>query len=616
MQIGFSQPTIQGLFQNPYQYQIPPYQRGYAWEFRQVDDFWADIAGVGDGDHFLGPMVLHNPGGDEVRSVIDGQQRLTTLQILLALIRDKYIELDDPPRDPSISQARFSEAPNSLIRQVGYAQGFKLRAGDTNRVVLEDFILRQPGEEKRRSLSTRSHVEKLTRAQRGRNKALIEARNRLAEHLDKHLEKKSEPLHALRDLEDALVRRVTVVVLDLRDLNDAFMLFETLNDRGLRLSAADLLKSHLLSRLDQKHKDDPTTVDEAADDWDEMVDALGGGDISGYLRHYLLMRHERVKKSDVFPFFKKDVAKIGPDKTLTELSRMGKAYAQLVRPSDGDDKTYSTLTNLNQTSIDTHRVALLPAFDLLAPTRFLEFARVTEVLSFRWVVTGGNAQVLESIYQEAANILHESGGDQVDAAQGILISRVPSDQAFKDSFEAEELGYQYVAAYALRKIESAIKPFEKVIKPSGDVHVEHIAPKTSTEYWRGKITDGLDYAEAVQRWGNLTLLAKPLNESVGNGPWDIKQHGLQKADAKYPGYEGSDIELTHDLLNLDSWTSVDISLRAKWLAMLAVRIWSVEAALKGTADLSGLPLCYSDVRKDPTLVGLSRAEASAPPQPS
>ena len=87
MEIGYSQPSVQQLFTVTFQYRVPAYQRAYAWELRHVDDFWNDVSTAGPHGHFLGPVVLH-AATDDVRDVIDGQQRLTTVQLLLSLLRD------------------------------------------------------------------------------------------------------------------------------------------------------------------------------------------------------------------------------------------------------------------------------------------------------------------------------------------------------------------------------------------------------------------------------------------------------------------------------------------------------------------------------------------------
>jgi hypothetical protein len=574
-----SQPTVRALFKEVYQYRIPRYQRPYAWELSQVDEYWADITRVGEHGHFLGPMVLHNPGGDEHRWVIDGQQRLTTLQITMALIRDKYIELGDPPRKPGTPS---SMAPQSLIRHVDYDDQFVLKSGVANRPILEDFILRHPVDAERKSLSDRSHVKTVQKEVWARNKRLVAARNRLWENLNEHLEnaaknaavgQEGDPrLKALGDLEDALVRRVSLIVLDLSSVDDAFLLFETLNDRGLRLSAADLLKSHLLSKLENEGGS-IEIQDEAADQWDDMVDDLGGGDITAFLRHYLLMRNERVSKAEVFPLFKNEVARVGAEATLKDVVVMGGLYAGIRAPS-GDDSTSVALKNLLGTGVESHRVVLLPARRWLDSALFLDLVRLVETLSFRWAVVGLNAQVLENQYQAAAQVIADTEGHDYALARANLVSKVPGDREFADAFMRQSLGLLYVAAYALRRLEEAYNPGELKIKSPSDVHVEHVMPKTQTAYWQQRVSVDA-YEDVVQRWGNLTLLLDKLNSQIGNSDWDVKRFGKKndEGSVRFPGYSVSQIGLTKDLVAVSEWTEGIVQLRSRWLAGLACRVW-------------------------------------------
>lgn len=572
VEIGYSQPSVQQLFTVMYQYRIPPYQRGYAWELRHVDDFWNDISTVGSHGHFLGPVVLH-ASDDDMRDVIDGQQRLTTLQMLLSLIRDHYVEHGDPQIQGGDGDRR-SAAPQSLVRQAGYSTRFRLHSGDSTRAVLEDFILRKPDDPLRKWTNNRQQMASLTKVERARNKALLEAYARLNELLRRYEADGPDPVHQLATLEDALVRKVSLVVLDLQNLEDAFLLFETLNDRGLRLSAADLLKSHLLAKFDARHPGEGEALEEAADKWDDMVDRLGGGDISGFLRHYLLLSHDGIKKADVFKTFKSDVANSGPEKALKELSDMGTAYAELVRPVRDESNLSSVLLDRIGTSVDSHRIALMPARLYLPESDFVRFARLAEILSFRWVVTGGNAQQLEEVYQDAAQLLHSSKGARAQEAEQLVRTSFPSDDAFRSAFEREALGYEYVAAYALRKIENYLDGAEKTIKPAQDVHVEHIMPKTATDFWRERVPEDVAYEEAVSRWGNLTLLLARLNSSISNGDWSAKRFG----NGANAGYGDSKVVLTSGLIGLEDWRYESIAIRAKWLAELAVRVWATEPA--------------------------------------
>ena len=199
MHIEFDQQSVAELFLKPAQYRVPPYQRGYSWGDRQIDDFWGDISTVGKSGHFLGPMVLYRPnGGGKTLEVIDGQQRLTTMQILLALVRDRYVTLGDPKFE---SGDPMSSVPQSYIRKAGPKHDFALRSGDANREVLEAFVLRRPEDPDREPLAAFSHRPKVVRE---RNRALIEATKRLSGKLDALLDGHTDPAARLRQFEDRL----------------------------------------------------------------------------------------------------------------------------------------------------------------------------------------------------------------------------------------------------------------------------------------------------------------------------------------------------------------------------------------------------------------------------
>ena len=253
---------------------------------------------------------------------------------------------------------------------------------------------------------------------------------------------------------------------------------------------------------------------------------------------------------------------------------MGTAYAELVRPVRDESNLSSVLLDLIGTSVDSHRIALMPARLYLPESDFVRFARLAEILSFRWVVTGGNAQQLEEVYQDAAQLLYSSKGARAQEAEQLVRTSFPSDDAFRSAFEREALGYEYVAAYALRKIENYLDGAEKTIKPAQDVHVEHIMPKTATDFWRERVPEDVAYEEAVSRWGNLTLLLARLNSSISNGDWSAKRFG----NGANAGYGDSKVVLTNDLTGLEDWRYESVAIRAKWLAELAVRVWATEPA--------------------------------------
>jgi hypothetical protein len=583
MEIDANRRSVKQVFTSGDQIEVPPYQRPYAWTSSEIDQLWADLVEAGEDGYFLGPLVIFRDNERQKRLVIDGQQRLTTLQILLALVRDRYVEMGSPKY----------RNPNSLIHTAEYAVGddqFRLKSGRANWRILRDCILREPSDSARLDLANPSTKKAVPTIEWKRNKNLLNARSRLLRLLDEHLKQASDPERALEAIDDLLAKRVDLVAIEVTGLADAFLLFETLNDRGLRLSAADLLKSHLLRRFDEQVRDDGQ-VEAAATEWDELVDTLGGGDMTRFLRHYLLATNEKVRKSDIYDLFVQETRKVGPQQMLSDLQLMGDYYSQFLDPGTVSDvKIADALRDLRDTGVVTHYVALLPARRYLQDRDFLAFGRLCERLSFRWFVCGLNAQELESVYQAAADILTRSKGGQLDEASATLTSKLPSDDQFFARFRTQAMGVKYVARYALRKLEGALRSrSEFTIKPAFEVHIEHIMPVTPTDYWTQRAPEDTDYQEAVARWGNLTLLHQAPNQEIQNGPWSVKRDEYRRSDAL----------ITRELAELDSWDANHVEKRQDWMGLLALNVW-------GTSRSTPIP-SYLEFLEDPEAYGLARS---------
>jgi len=586
MEIDANRRSVKELFQGGDQLEVPPYQRPYAWTAQEVDQLWTDIIDAGAEGFFLGPLVIFKDRESQKRDLVDGQQRLTTLQVVLALIRDRYAEMHSPRQ----------EDPDSLIYTAGYAQGddrFRFKSGRANWPVLRDYVLRRPGEEERCRLDDRADRKKLPRHVWTRNKPLVEAASRLRHHIDSYLAINGATEAVLRTLDERIATKVDMVAIEVTGLSDAFLLFETLNDRGLRLTGADLLKSHLLRGYDKKYHDE-LKLEAASQEWDELVEQLGTTEMSRFLRHYLLGANKKVRKVDIYPLFQRETRSIGPEAMLADLRTSGTIYAQLLHPETADPEVRSTLSDIRDTGVVTQYVALLPALRWLDPKPFIGFARTSEVLAFRWAICGLNAQELESIYQSVSEVLTKSHGSEVQVAESILAEHLPSDDEFFARFGVQRMGTAYVARYMLRKLENALRPRSELsIKDSSDVHIEHIMPVAPTDYWRERVNQEAEYSDTVSRWGNLTLLHKTPNQEIQNGPWSLKRDH----------YESSEIVLTKSLSVLEDWNDGEIEFRQAWMGLLATRVWSLSALQGRALDLPS----FSEAKADPEAIGLALA---------
>lgn len=559
------------------QFRIPPYQRPYAWTSEQIDDLWDDLVANLAGGHFLGSVVLSSE--DESRpQVIDGQQRLTTLMLLMSALRDECHARGLTRHVQRIDQRLIAD---DLAEGDAY---FKFKTGSANWPIFRDVVLRGPTDDERKSPDD---FDKPTRA---RNRPLLDNLARLRDHLAAQLSGLREPDQPawLEHFHRFLMERVELVVIEVKSLADAFLLFETLNDRGMQLSAADLLKSHLLGEVAKRAGDED--VDAAAAAWDAMLDELGAQvDVSRFLRHYLLSRHPKVQKDDVFGFFKQLVADNGASAVLHDLRIAAGHYGEFEMPERVvHEPTRRVLADLQTLRAVTCYIALMPARRYLSERDFLEYARLAEVLTFRYSsVVGLGTNDLERKYHDAARLLLESQGARLEESRAVLLAAMPSAQQFILAFERLAMGRQYLLRYALRNIEQALSPgVEKEIKTADLVHIEHVMPQKLSAGWHAALgPEAARHEELVNRWGNLTLFFAGLNVPASNKPFEEKK----------AYYAESQVELTKKLCGYEAWGPAQIENRQRWLASIAERIWRVEApAHTATLSAPDARLTFSD----------------------
>lgn len=531
---------------------IPAYQRPYAWEAEQVDELWHDIVETLGSNHFMGSVVLCSP--DQARpEVIDGQQRLTTIILLLALIRDEYQQ-----RKPDLV-GRVQQ-----FLQNAYAEPdlrFKFRPGNANARVFTDFILCAPDDDSRRDWAT---VRQLPSHELNRNLRMIENVERLKGYLVPWLAASDNPMQALEQIERKIMTGLEFVVIDVPDIANAFIIFETLNDRGLALSAGDLLKNHLLAAAAKTSE----SVEALAADWDMIIDSLEGGDITRFLRHYLLTQHAQVQKDDVFALFKKEVGSRGVKQLVKDLKQMSRFYGQFIKPELVADKAVREVyQNLNTLRATMCYSALLAASAALDNDALRDFARLCEVLTFRYsTICSKDSKELERFYHQAAKVLATKGAAGLEEARKILEGASPGSEEFVLAFRQQSMGRQYIVNYIFRGIENHLSPEEKTLQNTQQVHIEHIMPQTLSAAWRLALGEDADQHELfVNRWGNLTLLGGKLNITASNQPFA----------EKVALYRQSKIAMAQALAAYEDWGLPQIEARQAQLAEIAEGIWRI-----------------------------------------
>jgi len=541
-------------------YRVPTHQRDYAWTDDQVSQFWEDIRDAMESDraeHFLGAIVFRQIEEDKDYEIIDGQQRLATALILLAVLRDIYYENND-----------------DLWKDI-QATYFGRRDRRTREIV-SNFIMNSTNDEFfQRFLANYASKDKISAALKRRqtrptNKRLLQAytylRDRVVSLIGNGLEElNTEPLI---DLEDFLSKKLTVILVTVSDEADAFMLFETLNERGLELSILDLLKNHLFGKSRNK-------IEIVKQKWLEMNTNLDEKTGVRFLRHFWVSKHGRIQAGRLFRDIRDRTGTLSAVVDLADdLSKSSFVYAALSGSSDPLWEDYSEDLRRNIRSLgDLGAIqcypVLLAAYEKLDSDDFEKTVWIMLVMAIRYSLIGGlRTGALEIRYAELAYKITREEIKRAGAIVRGLRDLYPSDRDFLAKFTSKEVQVAKHSRFLLHEleIEARADGLEPTLDPR-DLNLDHIAPKTQNQHWKdiGDLAD-TEYEDWVARLGNQVLLDSKINRELGGGPFEKKR----------PLYQQSKLLLTKEAGAVDSWSTSEISKRQQRLAELAVKRWRLD----------------------------------------
>ena len=590
---------------------VPDFQRNYAWESKQVNEFWNDLEFVSQNknDHFVGSVILllEEPSTD--LQVIDGQQRLTTIFILISLIRDLMLKQETQLLQTPVQTFDVSHEPISVLFK-DLASGEPRFQGNAQiREDLLDFVMRNPTDHKRREFKRRDRSE--TRRLR---KAVFFLDKNLRDFLSRNAgEDVQSKLRVLNDLFQTILKNLKVMMILSHNRKEAVTIYMTLNNRGLGLSPSDLVKS-LLIRFVSRNMAGEGFLDskEVLQKWGEIVENIGEESLDQFLRHYQLVYGTRddttpallsIREKDIFSIFERDIQGEARNpvtnpsekayKLLLDLIKKSETYGRFVKFDQPDQdevqkKFDLTFRGLHSFS-DSYRIALLALFDDelgLSLPQLDEWVHSVESLAIRWVIMGGNAQVLENIFQSTAVDSLRLRNEPDDASLSLrkrFSDNWQSDERIvnrlKETFEDSSL-----TRYIAFKINEKLSGDNGVIKFDPKlIHVEHIAPDAMTDHWRQALKiqqiepDDItaEYEEFTERIGNKTVLEWRINTSIKNKEFDVKKNGFSTGRRKVLGYKDSSLQITTDLLGLDHWSKELIEKRSKWFAEMFNIVWGL-----------------------------------------
>jgi len=318
MKISSVDRSIEDILKSSF-YKIPRFQRPYSWERENVEDFWNDVFVNSGPDYFIGSMVVFKPKGSDTAFVVDGQQRLTTITMLLAAIRNSFKEN---------GFADLAAGIQSLIerRDINNQDQYSLQT-ETSYPYFQEHI--------------QSAIAPEVEAEIGREEEALSLtfdyfRYQLNETVKSIKGNKTMSLAAVEtkirktisELRDKLLS-LKVIYIDLDNEDDAYIIFETMNTRGKDLEPSDLFKSHLTKLIKPKNKN----VDITKDYWNKIVETIEGSEadlaVSTYLHHYWLSRYDYVTAKGLYKDLKRRIRPIDAKALLDNLVKDSKLYREI-----------------------------------------------------------------------------------------------------------------------------------------------------------------------------------------------------------------------------------------------------------------------------------------------
>lgn len=585
--------TLGALLTEVSLFEVPDFQRNYAWEESNVDDLHQDILNAVDDDHphFIGSTILmKKPSSGENREylIVDGQQRLTTLFMYLSVIRDRVAALDETrlpaqgggnPVDvlSKLQEVLFSNEETGVQR---------FHSNPLNRTMFADQVVSFPSPN-RKPLPQRHFNFSL---------ALRKAYRRVEKKIDESittLPAGKDALRFLYDLLNAIRSKLQILAIYTDSFNESLDIFMTLNSRGMALGPSDLVKSEIFKNITHNEPDTETEKISAGltSEWKKLSDQLEDLDIDQFLRHFLVStrpgpttgKHVYATYQEVIKEDDSGEAKTASKKLLANLIDQSELYASCAQATYAGDSKVNAYLRVMSNVQDSYRVFLMPVIDSnvkITKSERQELARIAELVALRWVLSGGNAQELEDKFQ-AASLLLRGADPVIDDIKDELKKNLPTDQKMKAQF-FDAINSPNLVRVVLHRIngvladESGLIPYD-----SKNIHVEHIAPASSTSHWLKELfpdyTDGnleAEYESLVEQWGNKTILDKHINQKVAQKPFAQKRDG--SPEESWPGYVNSVLVTTKDLSNVSTWERNTIRHRNKWLGETFCQIWSME----------------------------------------
>ncbi|EPJ2732036.1 DUF262 domain-containing protein [Vibrio parahaemolyticus] len=578
--------TVDNLFSLRKQYIVPRNQREFSWQEELLEEFWYDLVSnitfnttssrFEFSEYFIGAIVLAGDEDGFEQQIVDGQQRITVITTLICSIVEELKKLDDIAYakgvfDNYIEGALISEEEDPTLEETEAPKYFKLeRKSESNyyKLAIQSFEKHQ--------CEARNREDNLLADAWDFFENKLKADNLTTDLLGTASTERADAIRCLKAIAVQLTRHIKVIKVVVANKDDAYIIFEILNARGMDLDAADLIKNKLFSELRKNHP-----IDFAQTGWNsinsQIADRNKNFKMVNYVRHWWNAHYPVSSESSLYKNFKDKLISgdFTAEEFLENLQGSVGIYAKILDPRFDDWREnnskhiFYSLNSLKVFNVSICRPLILSMFEAFAKrkirqSKLIEMLQVLEFFHFSFnAICSQRPSGVENIYSSYARqvLSAETRGTAATALEELKVklrAKVPSRDLFIRKFT--ELKFTKTSVADKKLIQYIFFMLERHERGSVevvplDMTLEHIMSQKTNHAKVGKI-------------GNLLPLGSALNNKADTKPFSDK----------IALYQQSNFELTKSFsqnnLETDDWTAQHIDQRTTELARLAYdHVW-------------------------------------------
>lgn len=551
---------VKKIFETGYYY-IPRFQRPYSWEKEHIGDFWNDIINESEADYFIGSIVVYKKS-DEVFGIVDGQQRLTTITMMLCSLRDNY-------RNEGFENP--AKGIHALIERIDLNNEQKyILQTETSYPYFQEHIQKYDdpeisiefGNEEVNLKNGFDLVEKYIHNEI----QTIKQDKQKQENVKQHIQNK------LNDIRDRLLK-LKIIYIELEDEDDAYIIFETLNTRGKDLSVGDLVKNYLTKHIRAVN----SNVDLPKEKWGIVRENIEGVesdlDIDTFLLHVWLSRYDYTTIKTLFKKFKNTIRPNQSKSFLDDLVTDSISYKTIF---DTETRKWSkneypirdslkTLYRFGVTQQTPMVLAIMREYNAGNLRYKYAYEALEAIEHFHYIFTAVTSQRssggIGTMYSTYARRLTVSNDDNSRLAtirelRQKMREKLPTYDEFQASFKTIRFSRDYTKQK--RIIQYTLSKIDKLNNKSGTsidydlMTIEHILPQSP----KGKAIANI---ESVGSIGNLILLSETANGSLGNKDFVSKKTVIT----------ASNVFVDEILFEAKKWDEDEIRHRTEYLSNAA-----------------------------------------------